>query len=316
MDYRKHLKFGASLCAYPFIHKHINTKKQCKLCCHSEEPLASDDFNGSEMTAIREKMRNGERISNCDVCYRLEDRGMISARQKSLKEFGHQIDFEQDEYTPYWYDLRISNLCNLSCQMCGPEASSMLAKAQGVDDAFLSFEPEIEINPETVRLYLAGGEPFLIKRFVDVLDAVDNPYCEVVINTNATYVNPKIVDALRRFKNVALMISLDGYGAVNDRIRLGSKWGEIDKNLTRFRELNYTLHVNTVVQKDNINNLAELGNYLLTKHIDTWTLSMVEDNPHMIPTSIEQSVFDELKKNPLVKHNVASLRVIGNINDA
>jgi organic radical activating enzyme len=49
---------------------------------------------------------------------------------------------------------------------------------------FFQHEPDIEINPDAKRIYLAGGEPFMIKSFSRLLETIDNKECEIVINTN------------------------------------------------------------------------------------------------------------------------------------
>ena len=68
-----------------------------------------------------------------------------------------------------------------------------------------------------------------------------------------------MIDSLSRFKNVSITLSLDGYNEINSSIRKNSDWNTIDKNIDLFKSLGYGIHINTVVQKDNINNLQSVN---------------------------------------------------------
>ena len=70
--------------------------------------------------------------------------------------------------------------------MCDAKSSSSIAKRQGINRPFLTWEQGDDINHDSVRVYLAGGEPFLIKSFSDSLNKITNMDCEIVINTNCT----------------------------------------------------------------------------------------------------------------------------------
>jgi sulfatase maturation enzyme AslB (radical SAM superfamily) len=275
------LKFNNPFCSYPFLHQHLDTRKQSKLCCFSETDMQSGfNFNSNEYKEVRDMMLNGDWSVHCQGCQSLEQRKLISPRQKALRDentelLQHQVDkhLAGELLDPYQYDLRISNLCNLACIMCGPKSSSTIAKNLGIDNEFLSYEPDVYINPKANYMYLAGGEPFLIKKFSALLNKIENTNCKVVINTNGTIVTDHLMKALERFHNVNMTVSIDGYMDLNSKIRIGSNWEAIDKNLIIFKDAGFSLHINTVVQKDNINELFELGTFLETVPINKWTLS-------------------------------------------
>ena len=89
-------------------------------------------FNTSQLKAARKQMLSGEKPSECDYCWRVEDRNSPSDRYfKSLEnwalsthdmvlENGHEID-----YYPTYLEVDFSNVCNFNCIYCGPEYSSI-----------------------------------------------------------------------------------------------------------------------------------------------------------------------------------------------
>ena len=88
-------------------------------------------FNTKKLKQARKEMLTGEKPSECDYCWRVEDRNSPSDRYfKSLEnwalqshdmvlENGHDID-----YYPTYLEVDFSNVCNFNCIYCGPEYSS------------------------------------------------------------------------------------------------------------------------------------------------------------------------------------------------
>ena len=319
------LKFNNTFCPLLFVQQYINTKKEMAVCCFSNKIISSDlDFNSNDYKDIRNTMLNGSWSDHCQNCQKLEEQKLISPRQKAVKDIylSHKdiVDEQVQNHTnglsvhPHFYDLRISNLCNLTCQMCDAEHSSSIAKLKKTPTEFLSYEPSIDINPNTFKLYLAGGEPFLIKKFIQFLDSITNLDCEIVVNTNGTIINEKLLTALQRFKNVNITLSLDGYKELNDKIRRGSNWDTIVKNMQIFIERGFSIHVNTVLQKDNVNELLALGEFLDNK-VSKWTLSELIEPYEMqwIHADIDKNQISPLMELKLVKMNIASVYLLNKI---
>lgn len=325
-DFSKKLAFGNRFCVYPFLHFHLTTAKEKKLCCGSDQAIEQEPgFNTQRYQEIRQAMLDNADVDLCHQCYANEDQGKISMRQIGIKDMKPHRSLLQaqinkhlagEQLEPYWYDLRISNNCNLRCQTCGPSSSSSIAKERGVENSYLSFEPDLEINPQSVKIYLAGGEPFLIKKFANILNAVTDLDCEIVVNTNGTIITKPLIAALSRFKNVNITVSIDGYAALNSYIRRDSTWSAIDKNISRFQELGFSLHVHTVVQKDNINHLVELGEYLISKGISNWSFIEVMDADHLSwdkVDNLDQTQIESLKNLPIVQKKIDSVNLLNSI---
>ena len=98
---------------------------------------------------------------------------------------------------------------------------------------------------------------------------ITNVDCEIILNTNCTILTDHMLNALDRFHNINFTCSIDGYGKLNNLIRINSNFEDIDKNIDILNERypSASFHVNTVVQKDNINYLQDLAQWLHNKKI-------------------------------------------------
>ena len=140
-------------CAYPWIHTACNTYGDFRLCCMADFHIAknngdpykfgkdsiSEMWNSDYMRDIRNKMLNDEYIEACKECIIDEKIGKTSLRESMTKVWQDNSKFRDNlqysvehdghvKYTPISYDIRLGNLCNLKCRMCGPHNSSQLAK--------------------------------------------------------------------------------------------------------------------------------------------------------------------------------------------
>jgi MoaA/NifB/PqqE/SkfB family radical SAM enzyme len=197
--------------------------------------------------------------------------------------------------------------------MCDPLLSSAIAERQNKEVIFLKSEVDIEINQQAERIYLAGGEPFLIKSFSKLLSNIHNKNCEVVVNTNATILTKHLLDELEKFNNVSFFVSIDGYNKINEQIRKNSIWEDIVANVKTLSTYG-GVYIHTVVQKDNVNELLELGQWVETVDVQEWKLSICETPSkfHFSHRGII-SVPDELYNLKIVKQNIATVRTLNEI---
>lgn len=88
-------------------------------------------FNTSKLKKARKQMLSNEKPSECDYCWRVEDRNSPSDRYyKSLENWAlskHDMIIEKGhdfDYYPTYLEVDFSNVCNFNCIYCGPEYSS------------------------------------------------------------------------------------------------------------------------------------------------------------------------------------------------
>ena len=161
-------------------------------------------------------------------------------------------------------DLRLGNTCNLKCVMCRPHESSKwagdLAKvASFVTDEVVAidfrskaeFENEdyswakspqfwddvYKLLPKLRDIIMGGGEPFLIKEHNDFLKkCVELGFAqniEIRVHTNGTVLPDEILELFVHFRQVEIMVSLDGLAEKNHYVRYPSNWANIVSNLDK-----------------------------------------------------------------------------------
>jgi sulfatase maturation enzyme AslB (radical SAM superfamily) len=122
-----------------------------------------------------------------------------------------------------------------------------------------------DVDDELFRIYFAGGEPLLEQYNLNFLETYRNLDTEIIINTNLTVVNDRIIQILSKFKNVTLMVSLDGIAAVNDYIRYGSNFENIIENIRTVNKLeNVQIVVNFVLNMYNVFDIKNFFQYFET----------------------------------------------------
>ncbi len=172
---------------------------------------------------------------------------------------------QQEKLPVVFYDLRFGNLCNLKCRMCGPTDSSawyedwvqlhgsnIFTDTSGpiaineykgrfktsAYDWHLSdsFWQQIEKNLSNIQhIYMAGGEPLLIRRHYDFLQAcIDRGFSKKIsleYNTNLTKLPEKVLHLWSDFKSVYVGASIDGLESIFEYQRFPAKWSEVLQNI-------------------------------------------------------------------------------------
>lgn len=200
-----------------------------------------------------------------------------------------------------YLEFRFGNNCNLKCVMCYPsESSSWYDDYRKINntDHFMdngkkislvdengntvkkiaeydwsestSFWEQLEANiPYLKKIYIAGGEPLMIKRHYDFLEkAIELGYAKDIVlnyNINGTLVNKKILDIWSHYNFVFIGLSLDGIGKFNEWIRFPTNWDQIVSKLELIENTPRNIHVApaTTLQLWNINHITDIYNYFI-----------------------------------------------------
>ena len=270
------VKTNKSFCIFPFIELLVENGNTT-VCGRSTAPITKlsdlksfkDDPGYSN---IRTKMLNGELLpTHCSACYRTEALGMISARQQETVEWSNRLnlsslaDLSKIE-NPAFYEIRPSNVCNLQCRMCNPDASHLIAREYKKLNLIANIDNKEYTNFDFVnfnnltQLYVAGGEPTAMPEFYDFVSrCIDQKQTnfEFIINTNATKINARLREQLQSFDNVGFIVSIDGLGDINHYVRWPSNWINIVDNVKYLRSA-HIVTFNTTVSIYNITNLYQL----------------------------------------------------------
>ena len=225
------------------------------------EVSPSEFFYSDYMKQLRSDMRSGEvtPLINkvCANCINEEKKGGKGLRKPSWKEpLGRVISVKLKLY---------GNVCNLSCYMCRIKDSSsrirQTEKLMEIDPEFgemleydkLTYDMKhggvnynvIEdikkLAPKIEKIYIIGGEPFIMPRHYEVLDSlIEIGQAKNIIlkyHTNLTKLEWKgnhIFDYIKEFYGCEINWSLEALGEQNDYIRFGSNW---ESNLENYHKI-------------------------------------------------------------------------------
>lgn len=128
------LKESKTFCMYPWIHIHAFPNGDAYPCCHAEirhsignckKNTLQEIFYADPMQKLRQDLLNEIPNPTCNRCYEQERMGVFSGRRSANKHHGHNIKkIHDNRFELTYWDIRFSNLCNLSCRTCGDIFSS------------------------------------------------------------------------------------------------------------------------------------------------------------------------------------------------
>jgi sulfatase maturation enzyme AslB (radical SAM superfamily) len=132
-----------TFCMHPFTGLATREDGAIQACCRShpigwiQDNTLEEIWNGTPMRLIRKEVLNGGRPPECEPCFRLEDQGVESLRQRHIAGkipearinlYPNAVAAMNEDYTmPFeipTMELKLNNLCNLKCRMCHPGDST------------------------------------------------------------------------------------------------------------------------------------------------------------------------------------------------
>ena len=254
-----------SFCPIPWTGLMYNSDGMVKNCIRSDfnQPLGNlknepieTILLGDENISRQEKIINKLPVPSCHTCKDLEGdkKGLdiISDRIFYIREL-KSVSLET--YTKANFDLktidvRWSNLCNQSCVYCSPQFSSKWAIELKQQPTAPSLEQQSEFKkyifdnaPNLIHVYMAGGEPLLMKENMELLDKL-NPEVNLRINTNLSKIDTKIFNRVCEFKNVHWTVSVETIEDEYNYIRHGGSWDDFLNNLSAIQNLNHKISFN------------------------------------------------------------------------
>jgi organic radical activating enzyme len=320
-------------CPLPWIHQFIQADG-IKMCCSSRtkfDVTPIEFINSTYLKDIKNTISQGHIPQDCQDCASLESQGYSSTRTLALNDWDYTIDTVPNK--TLYLDLRHSNLCNFSCRSCEPSFSSEIAKELEDNPQLNKYHTPTKIHlkniksqkdintllPSVQRINFTGGEPLLIKENIKVLEeliSIGNTNCELLITTNGSVINNKIINLIKQFKTVHWTISIDAVGDVAEYIRNGTVWPTVDTNIKQILELKQSVAINTVVSVYSILDLSNLIKYFKKLKFDYQTQPLeIWFSICSTPTFLNpQNVNDKLKE-LAVKELDTSIEILSTIDN-
>ena len=293
------------------------------------ENTLEEIYHSQYMQDLRKDFLAGNKPETCRRCWDEEAAGRTSKRMNSrirLKEYYDSVDWNNLNPDQLWFiDLKLGNICNLKCRICGSWSSSKWVneeidyvggdRKQHLAYKFLqdgAWPRESEMFWDNLRTLLpnikylefTGGEPFLIEQHFDFLkDAVnsnDSKHIEIHYNTNGT-VFPESHRLWRHFKHVEVAFSIDNIDKRFEYERYGADWQEVADNMGRFAEMRspkFSTQLCLTVNIQNVYYLPEICEWIGQQAFDHVYFNMLHDPWHMcisrMTPEAQQLVIDRL----------------------
>ena len=297
-------------CVLPWVSLEASPIGTVRPCCLADDELVDDagekfslltaNFadiqNSASMRKLREEFLAGRKPQTCRKCWNEERSGRTSKRMHTLNRLKHVLpggEWTADAKPLMFLDLKLGNICNLKCRICGSWSSSQFAteelnqlRSEDKKSSFHyqmlkdgawpreneSFWTEIDNALTDIRyIEFTGGEPFMIQEHFQMLQGIVDRgiahQVEIHYNTNGTHYPEQAEHIWKHFKTVEIAFSIDDVGARFEYQRTNAVWTEVCANMDRFRDLkeihsNIVLQVCTTVNVFNVRYLGEVAEWI------------------------------------------------------
>jgi MoaA/NifB/PqqE/SkfB family radical SAM enzyme len=335
-------------CVLPWVSLETSPIGTVRPCCLADDELldnSGDKFNlataefttiqnSNSMRKLRQEFIAGKQPQTCRKCWREERSGRTSKRMHTLARLKHMLPTQEwtEEAKPLMFlDLKLGNICNLKCRICGSWSSSTFATEElanlGPDENKKEnhhyhmlrqgawprenpvFWSEIgQVVDQIQYIEFTGGEPFMIREHFDMLQRlVDQGIAgniEIHYNTNGTQYPENAADIWQHFKLVEIAFSIDDVGVRFEYQRSNAVWSEVCDNIKRFKQLralhsNIKLQVCCTVNVFNVLYLETVATWIIEQRFDYIYWNMMHDVYYFsiatLPDTVKQVVVDKLQ---------------------
>lgn len=277
-----------TFCSEPYKQIHFDSRGNLGPCCQyvGKRPSVEsfDDYLKSDwLNEFKERLANGERVSGCNFCWKQEDSGAKSLRQKRNAYYNDKVDNGIEHIM-----ITFGNQCNTACRICNATRSSLIEKQykemkDTVEDPNL-FElvskehdwsksktwyrniiEDIVTRADNIRkLEITGGEPFINAHFDRLIDALLES-CKKLpglnITTNGSFTEEQI-QKLKPFDHLHINYSIDGSGKkFYEYLRWPLKWEDTIEKINILKKYDW-LTCEFAIVPHNLN-LMNLSNSIL-----------------------------------------------------
>ena len=336
-----HSKF----CVLPWVSLEASPIGTVRPCCLADDEIVNNSGNkfkllsstfaqiqtSNHMQVLRKEFLSGIQPKTCRRCWAEEDAGRVSKRMHTLnrlKHMGITPEWTADAKPLMFLDLKLGNICNLKCRICGSWSSSQFAaeelkfiqhnKKKSFHYEMLQdgawprensqFWTELHESLTHIRyIEFTGGEPFMIQEHFDLLQTlIDRGVAhqvEIHYNTNGTQYPEHAETIWKHFKHVEIAFSVDDLGPRFEYQRTNAAWSQVCANIERFKQMrernsNITLQVCCTVNVFNVLYLADVADWIHKQEFNFVYWNMLHDAPWLsiaqLPAEAKISIANHL----------------------
>ena len=322
----KDMLTNPNFCPIPWTGMMYNFNGEVKNCIRSAGLLGNikdqpiDQILVDNNQPRQQQIVDQQPVPTCHTCYDLE-RGKkgfdhISDRVFYIRELKNTpVDtYQVGNFDLQTIDVRWTNLCNFACVYCSPEFSSKWSEELKVrpgvptQSQLDEFKNYIYNHAEQLKhVYLAGGEPLLMKENLTLLEKV-NPDANIRINTNLSKVDTKVFEAVCKFPNVHWTVSVETLAEEFEYIRYGGTWTDFLDNLAIIKQLGHKISFNMLHFMLNYNSIFDCVDFLKAQgfHNNSFVIGAmlrpeylnIRNLPENVLNSVKSKLQDRINQKP------------------
>jgi MoaA/NifB/PqqE/SkfB family radical SAM enzyme len=217
----------------------INQLGRVMPCCHFGEHVPIDQYK-EITTKYAERLEAGEKIPQCNGCWKTEERGLVSVRQSAINNYEQNY---ADNNGINAMDIRLHNKCNMACNMCGSYNSTLWGKIEGKEEVHTIGETNLQyvysLANNVTKLSIQGGESFYGNEFVNFVD--NFPTKKDLTLDVFTNVVTTDISVVRRWhnecKSLLINASIDGTDETFEYIRWPGTWKKAQRKTKQIYEI-------------------------------------------------------------------------------
>ena len=334
-----------TFCVLPWISLEASPIGTVRPCCLAIDEIEDDNGNkyklantslveiqnSRAMKTLREDFLAGKKPQSCRRCWNEERAGRTSKRMHTLDRLKHMVDanvsWTSDAMPLMFLDLKLGNICNLKCRICGSWSSSQFAaeeikfnRSEETRGSFAyqmlkdgawpresaEFWNDLDKHLDDIRyIEFTGGEPFMIKEHFQLLqklvDTGRAAQVEIHYNTNGTQYPEEGETIWKHFKHVEIALSIDDVEHRFEYQRSNAVWTDVVANMERFRQLrsrnsNITLQACCTINVFNVYYLETVANWLIQQQFDFIYWNMMHDAYYFSISTLPELAKAEITK--------------------
>ena len=294
-------------------------------------------FHTDTMLEDRRLMLDNKSCVSCHYgCYKYEEQGLPSARQKYIND--EKISDPQAPLSDL--SISLSTDCNLTCMYCSPEWSSswqrdivkngeylldgvpvrqkdnwstlwgkMKQRSHGTESRFFELLlREIKLSAGLQRVSILGGEPLLNNQLDQVLDQVHDKEIYIVTGLGVSHERLRQVLQKTKGKDVIFKISAESTGELFALIRHGVTWNDFQDRVSMVEQNGHNIKF--------ISTISNLSLFGFNKFHDTYSgkhpilQNNLTDTAWMMPHVLDNRSKDEFIDSTQAKHNLPEFKAI------
>jgi MoaA/NifB/PqqE/SkfB family radical SAM enzyme len=339
-------------CVLPWMSLEASPVGTVRPCCLAMDELEDDDGNkyhlahvpldqiqnSTAMQQLRKQFLAGERPQTCRRCWNEERAGRTSKRMHTLDRLKHiigdNVSWNEDAMPLMFLDLKLGNICNLKCRICGSWSSSQFAaeeirfnRREETRASFAyqmlkdgawprennDFWTNLDQHLDDVRyIEFTGGEPFMIQEHFQLLQKLVDTgragQIEIHYNTNGTQYPEEAEAIWQHFRHVEIAFSIDDVGERFEYQRSNAVWTEVVENIQRFKTIrarnnNITLQCCCTINVFNVYYLETVAHWIVDQGFDFIYWNMMHDAYYFsiatLPESAKQVIAQRLRTTSL-----------------